>query len=154
MAPVNVQKPTNVQTPTFVQTFCPQMCKQPHFVQTFRHFAHKCAICKKIHQPQMCKHHATNVQTFSFDVKCANNIHKCANHCLHQESVYFRGGTRCLLGGGGKNCKNDPLLLREPKSRSGGGGGSSCNFFFLTSKFVLQIFHNGGRGTIMAMTDR
>ena len=29
------------------------------------------------------------MQTFSFHGKCAKTFHKCANHCLHQESVYF-----------------------------------------------------------------
>ena len=42
--------PTNVQTTTFVQTFRPQMCK---------------SIKKKIHQPQMCKHHAYKSSLFS-----------------------------------------------------------------------------------------
>ena len=98
--PVNVQKPTNVQTSTNVQTFYPQMCKRP---QTYKHFTHKCANVHKcanisLTNVQICKNSSTtkcanvlstNVQTFSFHGKCAKTFHKCANHCLHQESVYF-----------------------------------------------------------------
>ena len=48
--------PTNVQTTTFVQTFRPQMCKS---VKKKKKNKKK----QKIHQPQMCKHHAYKIVT-------------------------------------------------------------------------------------------
>ena len=75
-----MQKPTNVQTSTNVQSF-----------------THKCANISPTNV-QICKTSSTtNVQT-SYLQMCKRSVltgnvqktfHKCANHCLHQESVYF-----------------------------------------------------------------
>ena len=62
---VQTFRPQNVQTTTFVQTFRPQNVQTTTFVQTFRPQMCK-SVFKKIHQPQMCKHHAYKCENVQF----------------------------------------------------------------------------------------
>ena len=123
--PWNVQQKKNVQTTTVVQTFRPQMCKQPHFVQTWgpQNNVHICIKKKKntsttnvqtwrrvrveswnVQKPQMCKQpHLCKY----FALKCANNPHLCKHGalkiCVNLYKKYIKNIHQPLM------CKHDAV---------------------------------------------